>query len=125
MKILVLLICSTFVYIDSIFATDWNISVAKYKHDKACAISCTFDDRLAEHYSLVAPHLESRGFRGTFWINGSKINKDNEHVTDTTWISWAQLKEMSDNGHEIFTCLFIGCYGLCQWAGEHSFDRKW
>ena len=101
MKKNILLICCTFACASTLFATDWNVSVAKYKHDKTCAISYTFDDGLAEHYSLVAPQLEKRGFRGTFWINGSKINRDNEHVTDTTRMSWNQLKEMSDNGHEI------------------------
>lgn len=37
---------------------DWNVYVARYKQDKACAISYTFDDGLAEHYTLVAPQLE-------------------------------------------------------------------
>lgn len=46
---------------------DWNVYVARYKQDKACAISYTFDDGLAEHYTLVAPQLEKRGFRGTFY----------------------------------------------------------
>lgn len=80
---------------------DWNVSVAKYKHNKACAISYTFDDGLSEHYTLVVPELEKRGFRGTFWINGSKINPDRETKVDTTRMDWSQLKEMSDRGHEI------------------------
>ena len=80
---------------------DWNVYVARYKQDKACAISYTFDDGLAEHYTLVAPQLEKRGFRGTFWICGSNINKDNRNITDTTRMTWPQLKEMSDKGHEI------------------------
>ena len=80
---------------------DWNVYVARYKQDKACAISYTFDDGLAEHYTLVAPQLEKRGFRGTFWICGSNINKDNRNITDTTRMPWPQLKEMSDKGHEI------------------------
>lgn len=84
-----------------IFAADWNVYIAKYKQDKACAISYTFDDGLAEHYTLLFPQLERRGFRATFWVNGSNINKDNDNVTDTTRMSWPQLKEMSDRGHEI------------------------
>ena len=64
---------------------DWNVYVARYKQDKACAISYTFDDGLAEHYTLVAPQLEKRGFRGTFWICGSNINKDNRNITATTY----------------------------------------
>ncbi|WP_239059489.1 polysaccharide deacetylase family protein [Bacteroides sp. 224] len=75
--------------------------VAKYKDDKDCAISYTFDDGLIEHYTLVAPRMEKLGFRGTFWINGNKINKDATAIADTTRMTWAQLKEMSDRGHEI------------------------
>lgn len=101
MKSYLLVVLGTFVYANSVLSADWNVSIAKYKHDKACAISYTFDDGLAEHYTLVAPQLESRGFRGTFWINGSKVNKDNKHITDTTRVSWSQLKKMSGKGHEI------------------------
>lgn len=82
------------------FSSD-SIYVARYKGDKACAISYTFDDGLAEQYTLAAPQLEKRGFRGTFCVNGVKVNKDNKHITDTTRVTWTQLKEMSDKGHEI------------------------
>ena len=75
--------------------------VARYRGDKACAISYTFDDGLAEHYTMAAPQLERRGFRGTFFINGSKVNKDSRHVKDTTRVTWPQLREMARNGHEI------------------------
>ncbi len=82
-------------------AGNWDVSVARYRGDKTCAVSYTFDDGLAEHYTLVAPQLESRGWRGTFWINGSKINQDPVHLADTTRMTWAQLWEMSNQGHEI------------------------
>ena len=55
------------------FSSD-SIYVARYKGDKACAISYTFDDGLAEQYTLAAPQLEKRGFRGTFCVNGAKVN---------------------------------------------------
>ena len=77
------------------------LSIAPYKGDKACAISYTFDDGLAEQYSLVAPQFEKRGFRGTFAINGSKINCDGFLTTDSTRMSWEQVKDLSDRGHEI------------------------
>ena len=38
------------------FSSD-SIYVARYKGDKACAISYTFDDGLAEQYTLAAPQL--------------------------------------------------------------------
>ena len=81
--------------------TDREVYVAKYKHDKACAISYTFDDGLAEQYTLVFPELERRGFKATFGICDSKVNRDDKHITDTTRVTWTQLKEMSDKGHEI------------------------
>lgn len=83
------------------FGADRKVYVAPYKHDKACAVSYTFDDGLAEHYTLAAPQLERRGFRGTFFINGSKVNKDERHIRDTARVTWPQLREMARNGHEI------------------------
>lgn len=82
-------------------ANDWQVHIAKYKDDKACAISYTFDDGLKEHYTLVGPEFEKRGMRATFFICGGKINQDDEHIADTTRMTWAQLRELSDRGHEI------------------------
>lgn len=78
-----------------------KVYVAKYKGNKVCAITYTFDDGLVEQYTLAAPQLEKRGFRGTFGINGSRINQDNEHITDTTRMTWVQVKDLSERGHEI------------------------
>ncbi|WP_018628803.1 polysaccharide deacetylase family protein [Niabella aurantiaca] len=75
--------------------------IAKYKDDKTCAISYTFDDGLREHYTLVAPKLKALGFRATFWINGSKINPGAGAIKDTTRMTWAELKEMAKDGNEI------------------------
>ena len=85
------------------FGTDWNVYIAPYKCDKTCAITYTFDDGLIEHYTLVVPELEKRGFRGTFFINGSKVNEDNAEEINRSKprVSWAQLKEMAAKGHEI------------------------
>src|SRR5574344_66966 len=77
------------------------VSIAKFYAGKHAAISLTFDDGLAEHYTIAAPELEKRGLRGTFGICGSKINEDAEHITDTTRMTWSQLKEMGIRGHEI------------------------
>ncbi|MCC8087720.1 MAG: polysaccharide deacetylase family protein [Rikenellaceae bacterium] len=87
------------VYGLSVSAVD--IYVAKYRDDKEAAISYTFDDGLAEYYTMAAPELEKRGLLATFWINGSKINEDPDNIMDTTRMTWAQLKEMADAGHEI------------------------
>ena len=101
MKTFLITLLCVFFYSGFSSGADWNVSVAKYRHDKVCAISYTFDDGLAEHYTLAAPQLEQRGFRGTFLINGSKVNKDERHIKDTTCVTWPQLKEMAEKGHEI------------------------
>lgn len=75
--------------------------IARYKEDKSCAISYTFDDGLREHYTLVRPHLKKLGFKATFWINGSKINLNENAITDTTRMTWKNLREMGSSGHEI------------------------
>lgn len=101
MKTFLITLLCVFFYSGFSSGADWHVSVAKYRHDKVCAISYTFDDGLAEHYTLAAPQLEQRGFRGTFFINGSKVNKDERHIKDTTRVTWPQLKEMAEKGHEI------------------------
>ena len=101
MKTFLITLLCVFFYSGFSSGADWNVSVAKYRHDKVCAISYTFDDGLAEHYTLAAPQLEQRAFRGTFFINGSKVNKDERHIKDTTRVTWPQLKEMAEKGHEI------------------------
>ena len=101
MKTFLITLLCVFFYSGFSSGADWNVSVAKYRHDKVCAISYTFDDGLAEHYTLAAPQLEQRGFRRTFFINGSKVNKDERHIKDTTRVTWPQLKEMAEKGHEI------------------------
>ena len=80
---------------------DYVIKIAKFKGNKSAAISYTFDDGYREHYTLVASELEKRGFRGTFWVNGTTQNRNEPEITDTTRATWMQLKEMTQKGHEI------------------------
>ena len=79
--------------------TPEDVKVADYKDGKECAVSLTFDDSMKEHYTIVAPELEKRGFRGTFWMVGAWMPEVAE--ADTTHFTWAEAKEMSDNGHEM------------------------
>ena len=71
-RLTVIILYLALVLSGAVHAVGQEVYVARYKGDKACAISYTFDDGLAEHYTLVAPQLERRGFRGTFFINGSR-----------------------------------------------------
>ena len=79
--------------------TSDSVKVTDYKDGKECAVSLTFDDSMKEHYTIVAPELEKRGFRGTFWMCGAWMPADPQ--ADTTHFTWAEAKEMSDNGHEM------------------------
>ncbi len=74
----------------------WDISIAKYKGDKACAISYTFDDGMKEHYTLVAPMLDMHGFKGTFWLIPGFIERN-----DGWTATWDEFREMAGNGHEM------------------------
>ncbi len=74
--------------------------VAKYKGDKTAAISYTFDDGLAEHFSLVFPAFEKLGFKGTFWINGRALS-DTAFQRGIPRVTWKQLKKMAKRRHEI------------------------
>lgn len=75
------------------------VSVAKFRGNKRAAVSLTYDDGLKEHIDLVAPELEKRGFRGSFWIIGNRIGvKDPKHGDRMTF---DDLRELHRRGHEV------------------------
>lgn len=75
-----------------------DVKITPYKGDRAAAVSLTYDDGTLCHYLEVAPELEKRGLRGTFWIVGSNIGTD---VPDYPYMTWEQVAELSKHGHEI------------------------
>ena len=76
-----------------------HCTVAKFRGDKRAAVSLTYDDGLKEHLDLVAPELEKRGFRGSFWIIGKMIGeKDSKHGDRMTY---ADLQTLHRRGHEL------------------------
>ncbi len=84
----------------------YGFRVAKYRGDKAAAISYTFDDGLEEHATLVAPMFEKLGFKGTFWINGNTIrqwetNPEAMREAGKPRMDWAQLQQLATAGHEV------------------------
>lgn len=85
-------------YADAVTILKDSVYIAKFKNDRKAAISFTFDDGDEDHALLVAPELEKRGFRGTFWVNGLKINKGDSVRPRATW---NQLRMMAKKGHEI------------------------
>ena len=60
--------------------------------DKPFMIS--FDDSRTEHYTVAAPELEKRNFRGAFFIMTVTNNKKN-------YLSSDEIAELSDRGHTI------------------------
>lgn len=85
-------------YADAMLPQTEKAYITKYKGNRRSAISFTFDDGDLDHYLLVAPELEKRGLRGTFWIVGNTTDKGDAKRPRATW---RQLREMSDRGHEI------------------------
>lgn len=79
--------------------------------DKPFMIS--FDDSRTEHYTIAAPELEKRNFRGAFFIMTVTNNKKNYLTND-------EIAELSDRGHSI---------GLHSWdhvmATQYSDSTIW
>ena len=74
-------------------------TVAKFRGNKRAAVSLTYDDGLKEHIDLVAPELEKRGFRGSFWIIGNKIGAEDPKHGDR--MTYAELRDLHRRGHEV------------------------
>ncbi|MBF4768732.1 chitobiase/beta-hexosaminidase C-terminal domain-containing protein [Nocardioides agariphilus] len=59
-------------------------------------VSLTFDDGLLTHYTLADKRaLKPHGMFGTFYNNSGLNDVDEQHMT------WAQLTELNNDGHEI------------------------
>lgn len=76
-----------------------GVSIAPYYEGKKAAVSFTYDDGLEEHYTLVAPNLEKRGFRGSFWIIGNMVGKT--ETSHGARLTWKQIKSMEKKGHDM------------------------
>ena len=99
MKHLILLSATVMIFCSTAYAQAPELSVAKYKADKDCATSFTFDDGLIEHKTIVAPELQKRGWRGTFWICGAKV--DGEQKSAPAYMTWEQIASLAADGHEV------------------------
>lgn len=75
-----------------------NVQVTQYQGERRAAISLTFDDGMLCHYTDVAPALEQCGLRGTFWIIGSNMGRDDAGYP---WMTWQQVADLAQRGHEI------------------------
>jgi peptidoglycan/xylan/chitin deacetylase (PgdA/CDA1 family) len=77
-----------------------SVSVARYAGNKQAALSLTFDDGLKEQYTILFPKLKELGIKGTFCLIGSRMDNSPSNPEKATF-SWANAKEMSDDGQEI------------------------
>lgn len=75
-----------------------EVFITAFRGDRKAAISFTYDDGMLCHYTDVAPELEKRGFRGTFWIIGANMDKNEP---DYPWMTWKQVGELAARGHEM------------------------
>ena len=85
--------------------------IAHFDGDRAAAISYTFDDNLRDQYTLAVPMLNEVSFKGTFFVipgktaetpeQGEQKQKDPNVHNNWGGISWPELKEMANQGHEI------------------------
>lgn len=88
-----------------------SVGIAKYKGNRAAAISYTFDDGLLEQYTELFPVLQKYGLKATFCVNGNTIDRYERMIEtgDTTDMlvrekprtTWAMLRKMSNDGQEI------------------------
>lgn len=83
-----------------------GIRVAKFKGDRAAAISFTFDDNMRDQDEFAVPMLAKYGFHGTFFIVAGVTPDTNEETAKKKAgahgsISWQRLKELEAQGHEM------------------------
>lgn len=63
----------------------------------------TFDDSTIDHYTVAAPVLEKYGGKGVFFTTemAHPMGGGPGFEDKTRFMSWEQIKELSDRGHEI------------------------
>ena len=76
-----------------------SIRVSNYRYGKPSATSFTFDDGNRDNYVLAVPELERRGWRGTFWLNCSRIPGEVKGVAHL--MNWDEIRDLHSRGHEI------------------------
>lgn len=70
-----------------------------------CIVTYTFDDGLADQYTLAYPMFRENGVPATFFVVGSKIGDPkgfrSKVERDTPLMTWEQVRDMATNGMEI------------------------
>jgi len=87
--------------------TDPNtIHIAKFKGDRAAAVSITLDDGLRNQDEVAVPLLNRYGIKATFFVipgltPETKEDEDKKKPGDLGGMCWPHLKELAAQGHEI------------------------
>ena len=72
---------------------------------KKCVVTYTFDDGLADQYTIAYPMFRKAGLPATFFIIGSRVGDPhgirNKAERNTPVMTWEQIRDMSTNGMEI------------------------
>ena len=82
------------------------IHIAKFKGDRAAAVSITLDDGLRNQDDIAVPLLNQYGFKATFFVIPGLTPETNEEEIkkkpgDLGGICWPHLKDLAAQGHEI------------------------
>ena len=71
---------------------------------RKCVVTYTFDDGLADQYTIAYPMFRKAGFPATFFIIGSKVGDPrgirSKAERNTPLMTWDQIRDMSTNGME-------------------------
>lgn len=70
-----------------------DVMIARFKGDRAAAVSLTFDDALRSHVETAIPILDRHGLKGTFFLLISNIHPEGA----STWDDW---RAAVASGHE-------------------------
>lgn len=95
--------------------------LAPFKGNARAAVSYTFDDGLVEHYTMVMPHLDSLGIKGTFWIIADNIDR-RKPMVDHQPVTWDQLAVIASHGHELGNHGFT--HTAMDWITPEEGDRE-
>jgi len=87
---------------------------AIWPEGKGCAVSLTYDDAFESHWREVAPALEERGFRGTFYTP----------IRPSLWNHAEQWRKVAQAGHELGNhTVFHPCRRPPESENYKGFDR--
>lgn len=85
---------------------DSSIKIAKFKGNRTAALSYTLDDGLRDQITMAFPKFQEYGLKATFFVIASKVAETKDEAASKKpgeWggVSWEELKEVADQGHEI------------------------